>query len=107
MLDDLDARQLRRLRAKLAQGCQPKYVAREFGYSTSIVYRYMRAEGIPRRVKRAWTADEDELVRRYYPTHGGSWDGWARLMPERKPTRRVLTWRARKLGVRYEGHSSH
>lgn len=105
MLDDLDERQLRRLRAKLVQGCQPKDVAREYGYCVSNIYRYMAAEGIPRRDKRLWTEREDDLIRRHYPAHGASWDGWARLMPERKPTRRVLTWRARKLGVRYEGRS--
>lgn len=105
MLDDLDARQLRRLRAKLARGCPARQVADEFGYSVSSVYQFMQAEDIPRRGKHLWTAYEDELVRRYYPTHGGSWDGWARLMPERRPSRSTLTWRAMKLGVRYEGRS--
>lgn len=34
---------------------------------------------------RALTPEEDELVRRHYPSHGATWDGWDELLPNRSP----------------------
>lgn len=46
-----------------------------------------------------WTPDEDELVRRHYPGHGATWDGWAELLPAH-PKAPAIRSRATKLGVR-------
>ena len=54
----------------------------------------------PKRQWRRWTDAEDALIRKHYPEHGGAWRGWARLMPERMPTRDDVNHRAHALGVR-------
>ena len=54
----------------------------------------------PKRRWRRWTEAEDALIREHYPECGGSWGGWARLMPERMPSRDDVNHRARVLGVR-------
>lgn len=54
----------------------------------------------PKRRWRRWTEAEDALIREHYPEHGGAWLGWAKLMPERMPTRRDMNRRACTLGVR-------
>lgn len=46
---------------------------------------------------RAWTKAEDDVLRRHMPTHGPSWDGWARLLPGRTGT--AIMARKKKLGV--------
>lgn len=53
-----------------------------------------------------WTTRQDELLERYYPEHGPSWDGWERLLPGR--TCRAIAKQASKIGVRclYRGPKS-
>lgn len=48
---------------------------------------------MPRKHTR-WTEEEDELIREHYPEHGGVWDGWSELMPERMPTPETIYARA-------------
>lgn len=55
---------------------------------------------MPKRRWRRWTAYEDALIREHYPERGACWSGWARLMPDRMPTRDDVTHRARAIGVR-------
>ena len=52
------------------------------------------------RAWRRWTSEEDALIREHYPEMGGGWSGWARLMPDRLPTRDSVVHRAHSLGVR-------
>ena len=85
---------------ELADGASAYMIQRKYGIHESTVYYIMRTFGIERRKWRRWTAEEDDLIRRYYPKHGGVWDGWARLMPERCPTENDLHARAHKLGVK-------
>ena len=44
-----------------------------------------------------WTPEEDQVVRENYPVHGGSWDGWERLLPGR--TSEAIRVHAFKLGA--------
>ena len=44
-----------------------------------------------------WTPEEDQVVRENYPVHGGSWDGWERVLPGR--TSEAIRVHAFKLGV--------
>ena len=78
-------------------------IQRKYGISETAVYHIMRKYGIKRRTWRKWTAEEDALIREYYPKHGGLWDGWARLMPDRCPTENDLYVRAHRLGVKRYG----
>lgn len=44
-----------------------------------------------------WTPEEDAVVRENYPSHGGAWDGWSRLLPGR--TVEAVRVHAYKLGA--------
>lgn len=46
---------------------------------------------------RAWTPEEDELVRRHYPRHGMRWQGWDELLPHRSLN--AIRVRAHGLGL--------
>lgn len=45
-----------------------------------------------------WSADEDEAIRSYYPRHGGAWEWWDVVLPNR--TYAAINSRAVALGVR-------
>lgn len=34
-------------------------------------------------MSRRWTEEEEEIVRREWPDHGETWDGWDQLLPGR------------------------
>lgn len=44
-----------------------------------------------------WTDAQDQLLRDNYLKHGGRWDGWATLLPNR--TGRAIDARARRIGL--------
>lgn len=44
-----------------------------------------------------WTDAQDQLLRDNYMKHGGGWEGWAALLPNR--TRRAIDARARRIGL--------
>lgn len=46
---------------------------------------------------RAWTPEEDELVRSHYPRHGMRWQGWDELLPHRSLN--AIRVRAHGLGL--------
>lgn len=56
------------------------------------------------RPRRNWTDLEDEVIVRYYPEHGLSWDGWGELLPGR--TAQAISARASKIGVRSANRSA-
>lgn len=99
----LTDRQRAEIICELHGGASVCGIMRKYGIDESAVYYIMRKCGIERRKWRRWTKDEDDLIRKYYPIHGGTWDGWAKLMPERKPTENDLHSRAHKLGVKRYG----
>lgn len=45
-----------------------------------------------------WSMDEDELIRRWYPEKGPSWEKWAEMLPGR--TYKAINVRAGRIGVR-------
>lgn len=49
-----------------------------------------------------WTAEEHDLIRRFYPIVGGSWSGWAELFPNRMPSTNSICQQAHRLGVSCE-----
>jgi hypothetical protein len=100
---NLTLKQRAQVAQELANGASAYMIQRKYGISESSVYYIMRTCGIERRKWRRWTEQEDELIREHYPEHGGVWDGWARLMPERCPTENDLHARAHKLGVKRYG----
>lgn len=53
-----------------------------------------------------WTTGEEDALRRYYPEHGPSWDGWGKMLPRR--SRNSISQHACKLGVKclYRGPKS-
>lgn len=44
-----------------------------------------------------WTDAQDQLLRDNYLKHGGRWDGWDALLPNR--THRAIDARARRIGL--------
>ena len=88
---------------ELADGASAYMIQRKYGISESAVYYIMRTCGIERRKWRRWTEQEDALIREHYPEHGALWDGWAKLMPERNPTKDDIHNRAHKLGIKRYG----
>ncbi|MBQ9006737.1 MAG: hypothetical protein IJ092_10255 [Atopobiaceae bacterium] len=44
-----------------------------------------------------WSDAEDDAVREFYPRHGGSWAGWAEVLPGR--TKAAIRVRAGRIGV--------
>lgn len=44
-----------------------------------------------------WTDAQDQILRDNYPKHGGRWDGWATLLPNR--TNRAIGARAQRIGL--------
>lgn len=45
-----------------------------------------------------WTPEEDDLIKMYFPLHGGSWKEWAYIMPHRSD--KSIMMRASRLGIR-------
>lgn len=46
---------------------------------------------------RPWSPDEDRLLRANYPSHGSTWEGWRRLLPDR--TESSIRNRAQRLDI--------
>jgi hypothetical protein len=46
---------------------------------------------------KAWTPEEDRVLREHLPKHGPGWDGWARLLPGR--SRHAIAARKVVLGI--------
>lgn len=44
-----------------------------------------------------WTDEQDQLLRENYLEHGGRWDGWDALLPNR--THRAISARAHRIGL--------
>jgi hypothetical protein len=44
-----------------------------------------------------WTKDEDEILRRFLPSHGPGWEGWKELLPDR--SRYAISARKVSLGI--------
>jgi hypothetical protein len=86
--------------SELRSGTKPEHVAKRYGMCVSGIYHVMKRYGIQRRSWRKWTEEEDELIRLYYPEHGPSWSGWAKLMPERDASKDSIAHRANHLGIK-------
>lgn len=99
----LTDRQRAEIICELHGGASVCSIMRKYGIDESAVYYIMRKFGIERRKWRRWTAEEDDLIRKYYPINGGSWAGWYRLMPERNPSASDIHTRAHKLGIKRYG----
>lgn len=73
------------------------------GRTVGATQRHIDYRNINRRLRfgSAWTPEEDDLLRKHYPAHGPSWDGWKKLLPNR--TNWSVENRASKLGLRAPG----
>jgi hypothetical protein len=85
--------------AALRSGMKPQMVAKRYGISEKTAYDLAKSTGVKRRRWKRWTSAEDDMIRTWYPSKGGAWDGWKVLMPDRNPTEGDIQARASKLGV--------
>lgn len=97
---NLTPRQRAEIAKELSEGASVVSIQRKYGITESAVYYTMRKYGIGRRNWLRWTPEEDEILRTWYPSRGASWDGWAKLMPDRKPSASSIHNRAWRLGVK-------
>lgn len=50
-----------------------------------------------------WSDEEDNALRVFYPRHGGGWEGWPEVLPDR--SRHAIYKRAKRIGLS-QGFSS-
>ena len=78
---------------------KPQTVARQYGISEKTAYDLAKSSGIRRRKWQRWTEEEKDAIRTWYPSKGGAWDGWERVLPGRDLTVDDIQQAAHRLGV--------